>query len=245
VREVAMRLESFRLDDKIMVSLAKGVEFPPTRRMSEILGEVLGNRAMIAVMSGPNFADEILAGQCTVTTIAASDSSILERVRDVLWTDSFSVQTSHDLKGVELCGVLKNVYSIAMGICDAMNLGKNAYYCVLNQAYNEMKDLVLCSGGNLETMFLSCGLGDFVLTASSDKSRNRTVGLLYGKGLMNTEVGTGAVQEGKKSIMVAMEIGSNGNVKHPVAEFVHDVVWKREDPNEAFRRLWPRMQGSA
>ena len=241
VREVCMRIREAGGGDFIVVNTAKGVEYPPLKRLSMVIREVLGDVRPV-VMSGPNFASEIVRGLPSGTTIAGEDRDALIAVKRVLHGDSFIVQVSDDVVGVELGGVLKNVYAIAMGICDALGVNENAYYFVLTEAFREMRDIIVRLGGRPETLFLSSGFGDLCLTSSSNKSRNRALGFIAGKEMLGNTDRSTVVLEGMKSVRAFHDLVGEWGLRCPVLEFVYNVLILRRKPYNEFLRLWRNIK---
>jgi len=245
VRAVCMGLRQvWGGEKKIIVNTAKGVEYPPFKRLSAVIGEVLGANARVVIMSGPNFASEIIRGLPTGTTIASKDSEALSVVKEVLHGERFIVQASDDVIGVELGGVLKNVYAIAMGICDALGVNENAYFFVLTEAFREMREIITRLGGKQESLFLSSGFGDLCLTSSSNKSRNRALGFIAGKEMLGNTDKSSVVLEGEKSIRALIDLTNNMGIRCPVLRFVYNVLIGREKPYGEFLRLWHELKSS-
>lgn len=240
VRTVSRTIKPYVSPKSIIVNLAKGVEYPPLKRMSTVMQEELG-RDRVIVMSGPNFADEIVCSKRTGTTLASTDIDSLMQLKATVGCDKFVVQTSTDVVGVELGGVLKNVYSMTLGICDGLGINENAYHFVFSQAVKEMYEIILCEGGMPESIFLSSGIGDLSLTASSNKSRNRTLGLLYGKSILSNGEGTNVIQEGRKSIAAVKGLCDEKRLNVPLIEFTHSVICKDQNPYAAFKDLWQKF----
>lgn len=228
---------------KILVNTAKGVSYPPFQRLSTLIRSILNDNMKLVVLSGPNFASEIIKGQHTGTTIASEDASALATVKQILENEKFVVQTSMDVVGVELGGVLKNVYAIAMGICEALGVNENAYYFVLNEAFIEMATIVEALGGKKESVFLSSGFGDLCLTANSNKSRNRILGFIAGKRMLGeTDGNSSVIFEGRKTVRAIKEVCSKMSIRCPIVEFVYNVIIEREDPYAQFIELWRKLK---
>ena len=134
-------------------------------------------------MSGPSFAIEVARGQPTALVAASSDNALCEQAVEALHSDSLRVYTSNDPVGVEVGGAVKNVLAIATGIADGMALGLNARAALITRGLAEMTRLGVALGARVETFMGLSGLGDLVLTATGDLSRNRTVGRLLAEGL--------------------------------------------------------------
>ena len=165
--------------DAVLVNLAKGFgnEF---QLIPDCVNTFMTN--VMASMKGPSFARDIINGQPTGFTIASTDASCFPIFGEVFSKTIIHLDYSVDVQGVEYASILKNIYAIVIGIVDANFDSPNLRSLVLTKAINEMRSLILRFGGKSETMFNYCGFGDFSLTALNDLSRNRTLGLLIGKG---------------------------------------------------------------
>lgn len=239
VRVVSSEIQGLIGEDTVLVSTAKGVEYPSTNTMSEIIFEKTGERPVI--FSGPNFASEIILNLPTITTIASEKSSDNNKVKDVLSTDEFLVETTDDIVGTEWCSILKNINAIAYGVCEGMKINDNAKFAVLNRGFNEIKQIVTALGGDPLTVDNYCGFGDMILTATSDKSRNHTLGMIYGQRISIDESSSGILFEGKKSAMAVKKICERMGIESLVTEFTFNVLNYEKSPKIAFRELWGKM----
>ena len=194
-------------------------------------------------MSGPNFAIEIAHDLPTGTTLASSDTESLKLAKKILSNDNFIVEISSDVVGVEMGGVLKNVYAIAMGALSALDINENAYYFILTEAFKEMKNIIRKLGGREESLFLSSGFGDLCLTSSSNKSRNRILGFICGKRMLSNVDDRTVIFEGKKAVRAVHDLIRELNLDCPVVDFVYEMIWERNDPYGSFLRLWNRLAG--
>jgi glycerol-3-phosphate dehydrogenase (NAD(P)+) len=156
-------------------------------------------------MKGPSFAREIINGVPTGFTIGCTDRAIGDQLHDVFNGTSIFIDRSEDIEGVEMLSILKNIYAICLGIVDAHFNSPNIRFLVLTKAFNEMRKILLHFNGKEETIFKYCGYGDFTLTALNDLSRNRTLGLLIGKGFFTEHVSHELVLEGKVAVNVFYE----------------------------------------
>ena len=241
VRDTAKKIKTkIRYKNSIIVSTAKGIEYPSTKTMSQIIFEETGKSPVI--FSGPTFASEIMLNLPTVVNIASKNSHDLEVVKEVLTTDNFLVDIiTDDVIGTEMCSILKNINAIAYGICDGININDNAKYAVLTKGFNETKEIVAKVGGDPKTVNNYCGFGDLALTSTSEKSRNYTLGMLYAKKIVIDEKSSGILFEGKKSIMTIKKICAEHNIESLITNFVYSIICLHESPKIAFRRLWGAM----
>jgi glycerol-3-phosphate dehydrogenase (NAD(P)+) len=182
-------------NDTILVTTAKGIEYPSLNTMGDLISEYFNNEYV--VLSGPNFASEIMIKQPTLTNIASRNPENSKKVKEVLTTKHFKVKIIDDIRGIELCGVLKNINAIANGICEGMKINENARYGILTKSFEDTITIIEAFGGVSETAHEYCGFGDLILTSTSTESRNHTLGILYGQRLIIDEAASGIVFEGK------------------------------------------------
>ena len=227
-------------NNTILVTTAKGIEYPSLKTMGKIIEEYYDNNYV--ALSGPNFASEIVLNLPTITNIGSNNMDNCKIVKKVLETDYFKIKIIKDVLGVELSGVIKNINAIANGICEGMNINENARYAVLTKGFKETADIIKNFGGDISTASEYCGFGDLVLTSTSTESRNHTLGMLYGQRIIVDEKASGIVFEGKNSIMAVKDICKNTNTECVVVDFVNDVIVKQIPPKIAFNRLWSNIE---
>jgi len=221
VRSIANTIGD-ELADTILIAISKGLEYPSLKTMSELIFEESKNPNIVC-FSGPNFADEIAYGHVAGATIGTDNSSLRAMMSDLF--SRFILDFSDDVRAVELCGVLKNVYAIGTGMWDSVYSNYNEHYTFLNMCYKEMCAFlkVISHDGDIFTKF--CCFGDFNLTANVDKSRNRTLGLMIGKSIIKTPYLDSSVTfEGSKSVKGVVDLADKYNVNMPIANFVYDVL---------------------
>lgn len=226
--------------DVIIVTTAKGIEYPSLKTMGKIIEEYFDDNYV--ALSGPNFASEIMLNLPTVTNIASKSYENSLKVKKVLTTKQFKVKIIDDICGIELCGILKNINAIANGICEGMNVNENARFGILTRGFKDTIMIIEAMGGKSETVHEYCGFGDLILTSTSHESRNHTLGILYGQRLIIDENASGIVFEGKNSIKAIKEICSNNNISSGTVNFVYDVIIKKITPTKAFNKLWENIE---
>lgn len=239
-RDTLKNLKDVIAEDTILVTTAKGIEYPSLKSMGDLISEYF-NENYVA-LSGPNFASEIMLNQPTVTNIASRNHENSLKVKEVLSTKQFKVKIIDDVKGIELCGVLKNINAIANGICEGMNINENARYSILTKSFKDTIKIIESVGGFSDTVHEYCGFGDLILTSTSSESRNHTLGILYGQRLIIDEAASGIVFEGKNSIRAVKDICDNNNVHSDIVDFVYDVIIERMTPIKAFNILWDKIE---
>lgn len=226
--------------DVIIVTTAKGIEYPSLKTMGKIIEEYFDDNYV--ALSGPNFASEIMLNLPTVTNIASKSYENSLKVKKVLTTKQFKVKIIDDICGIELCGILKNINAIANGICEGMNVNENARFGILTRGFKDTIMIIEAMGGKSETVHEYCGFGDLILTSTSHESRNHTLGILYGQRLIIDENASGIVFEGKNSIKAIKEICSNNNISSGTVNFVYNVIIKKITPTKAFNKLWENIE---
>ncbi len=239
-RSVLKRLKGLIREDAILVTTAKGIEYPSLKTMGNLIEEYFDDQYV--ALSGPNFASEIMLRLSTVSNIASRSHENAEIVKSILDTPQFKVKIINDVVGLEICGVTKNINAIANGICEGMNINENARYGVLTKGFEDTKKIIKSIGGDESTASEYCGFGDLVLTSTSMESRNHTLGMLYGQRLIIDENASGVVFEGKNSIMAIKDICNRNNIKSVIVDFVFDVIIKQIPPKIAFRKLWDNIE---
>lgn len=239
-RDTLKNLKEVISNDTILVTTAKGIEYPSLKTMGDLISEYFDENYV--ALSGPNFASEIMLNQPTVTNISSRNPENSRKVKEVLATKQFKVKIIDDIKGIELCGVLKNVNAIANGICEGMNINENARYSILTRGFIDTIRILESFGGNSHTAHEYCGFGDLILTSTSFESRNHTLGILYGQRLIIDEVASGIVFEGKNSIRAVKDICDNNSIHSDIVDFVYNVIIDKQAPIKAFNKLWETIE---
>lgn len=239
-RDTLKQLKSIVEKDTIIVTTAKGIEYPSLNTMGDLISEYFDENYV--ALSGPNFASEIVLNQPTITNIASRNIENSRKVKATLETKQFKVKIIEDIAGIEICGVLKNINAIANGICEGMNINENARYSILTKGFKDTVKIITAIGGEAETAYEYCGFGDLILTSTSNESRNHTLGILYGQRLIIDEQASGIVFEGKNSIRAVKDICENNNIHSDIVDFVYNVIIKKEAPIIAFKKLWETIE---
>jgi glycerol-3-phosphate dehydrogenase (NAD(P)+) len=231
-------------DGCAVVSAAKGFESDTSRRMSEVLVEVLGPGAesRVAAMSGPNIAPEIARGLPAATVVSSADPDTAARVRDELTGAQLRVYSNDDLIGVEYGGALKNVVAIAAGIADGVGAGDNGKAALITRGVAEMARLGVTAGARPLTFAGLTGFGDCVVTCMSPLSRNRRLGEAIGRGMSLREAQgrTHMVAEGVTTARVAAGLALRHGVEMPIVTEVCAVLFDGKPIGEALGDLMRR-----
>ncbi len=208
----------------------------------ETVTELMPPDARFGALSGPSFALEVARGLPCALTLAANDAAFAQHTASELNGPALRIYSSDDLIGVELGGALKNVMAIAAGICDGMQLGMNARAALITRGLAEMVRLGVAMGGKAETFMGLTGLGDLVLTATGDLSRNRAVGikLAEGKTLNIILAELGHVAEGVNSAQTALQRAKSHRVDMPITAAVNAILFENANPRETVKQLLSR-----
>lgn len=214
-------------DHAIAVSLMKGVELGTDQRMSEVLCESLGiDLDRVVVVSGPNLAGEIAAKQPTATVVSGTNEHNVKVVADACSNSYFRPYTNLDLVGVELCGAVKNVIAVAVGMAQGRGFGHNTTATIITRGLAEITRLGLALGADRETFPGLAGMGDLMATCASPLSRNHTLGKHMGRGLTLEQaiVETGGTAEGVKSCASVAQLAKRVGVEMPITDAVVAVL---------------------
>ena len=221
-----------------VISLTKGLELSTSMRMTEIVNEVMPGHP-VGVLTGPNLAREIMAGQAAAGVIAMGDDIIVRELQAVFKSGLFRVYTNNDVIGCELGGVLKNIIAIAVGMGDGQGAGDNTRSALITRGLAEITRLGVAMGGRPETFAGLAGMGDMIATCTSPQSRNRHVGVELGKGRDMKEIVAEMVMvaEGAKSAPAVMALAEKYGVEMPIASDVYRVLSGDATASRAFRGL--------
>jgi glycerol-3-phosphate dehydrogenase (NAD(P)+) len=227
-----------------IVSLVKGLEQGTNMRMSQIIEEVLPGHPA-GILAGPNIAREVAGGYAAAATLAMPDHNLAARLAQLFRTQRFRVYTTDDVIGVEMAGALKNVFAIAVGMGYSLGIGENTRALVIARALREMTKLGVAMGGNPETFPGLAGLGDLIVTCTSQRSRNRHVGeqLGSGKNIEDIIASMNQVAEGVKAAGVIMELADQHGINMPIAREVDAVVNHGASVEQAYHGLAAEVPG--
>jgi len=225
-----------------LVWLCKGFEEGSGLLPHQIAAETLGDSAQFGALSGPSFADEVARGLPCALTLASSDPAFARDAAALLHGGRMRIYYSADVVGVEIGGAVKNVMAIAAGISDGLGLGHNARAALITRGLAEIARLSAALGGHPETVMGLAGVGDLLLTATGDLSRNRRVGLELARGRPLQEIlsALGHVAEGVRSAKEAARMAAARKVEMPVTDAVNAVLEGQLAPAAAVERLLSR-----
>lgn len=228
LRSLAVRVGPALADGAVVVCCSKGIEKESLLLLPEVLDEALGRRFAqdTAFISGPSFAREVAEGQPTSVAVTARDMRVAAHVRQVFEAESFTLYANPDVVGVELCGAVKNVIAIAVGICGGLGYGYNARAATITRGLGEIIKLGTAMGANPLTFSGLAGFGDLVLTCTSDLSRNKTLGERLGRGERLSEVlgKVHTVAEGIDTAKSVRDLALKHGLNMPICNQVYRVL---------------------
>ncbi|PKM72454.1 MAG: NAD(P)H-dependent glycerol-3-phosphate dehydrogenase [Firmicutes bacterium HGW-Firmicutes-16] len=244
VRETAKKLAPLLSPKTVVVSVAKGIEKETSLRMSQVIEEELRGKNNVVALSGPSHAEEVGRGIPTAVVLACLDLGVAEWVQDLFMNERFRVYTSSDIIGVELGAALKNVIALCAGCCDGMGFGDNTKAMLMTRGLTEMARVGAKMGGRKETFAGLAGMGDLIVTCTSDHSRNRRAGLLIGAGMDPQEAmkQVGAVVEGYYAAASGHAMAKKCGVEMPITEATYNVLYNGAPLRETFTTLMTRSK---
>lgn len=242
LRTVATQLAALPLAAGVpVVSCIKGIENTTGLRMSQILAEALPGRP-VAVLSGPNHAEEVGRRQPAAAVIGCADPVIARQLQDLVTCPWFRAYTSEDLCGIEWGAAVKNVFAIASGLAGGLGLGDNARAALVTRGLAEMIRLGTAMSGRSETFQGLSGVGDLVVTCYSEHSRNNRVGQALGRGQPLAEVlaSMKMVAEGVPNTESIYHAARRTGVRTPIIDTVYAVLYQGLSPRDGLRALFAR-----
>ncbi|MBI2653737.1 NAD(P)-dependent glycerol-3-phosphate dehydrogenase [Candidatus Woesearchaeota archaeon] len=226
------------LRNQIVVSATKGIEHN-CKRMSQVIEEELG-KIKIAVLSGPNHAEEVSMKMPTASVVASRDKKTGKIAAEALATPYFKLYQLSDVIGVEICGALKNISAIATGVCDGLGFGDNAKASIITLGLMEMNNFGRLFGAKRGTVYGLAGVGDLIATCTSKYSRNRFVGEQLAKGEKMEEIRKemhGMIAEGIPTTKAVYEYSRKHNIDLPLTHQAYEVLFSNKNIKYAITDL--------
>ncbi len=220
----------------------KGID-PNTRDfLHQVVFDTFSKDTPIAALSGPSFAKEVAAEKPTAVSLAGNDLAFIEDLIERLHNKYFRVYQNTDLIGLQLCGTLKNIMAIAVGVSDGLALGANARSAIITRGLAEMGKLGDAMGAQASTLLSLAGVGDLVLTCTDNQSRNRRFGIAIGKGAdpESAEKEIGQAVEGFHNVVQIYELAQSQGVEMPITEQVYAILHQGAKPESAVAQLLSR-----
>lgn len=243
VRMTAKKASQFIPEGAIVVNVAKGIEDGTLLTLTQILEEEIPH-ANIAVLSGPSHAEEVSKGIPTTVVVGTENKEIAENIQDIFMCDNFRVYISPDVVGIELGGAIKNVIALAAGIVDGLGYGDNTKAALMTRGITEIARLGIAMGGRIETFSGLSGIGDLIVTCTSNHSRNHNAGYYIGQGMTVDEAckKVNQVVEGINSAKAAMDLAKKYDVSMPIVEEINAVLFENKSAADALKDLLTRAK---
>lgn len=242
IRSVCRQVAPYLAKDAVLVSVTKGIEPGSLLRMSQIVREETHRE--VAVLTGPSHAEEVAKNIPTACVAASENQALAELVQDAFMSDSFRVYTSADVIGSELGGALKNVIALCAGVSDGMGNGDNTKAMLMTRGLTEIARLGVAMGARKETFAGLAGVGDLIVTCTSQHSRNRRAGILMGQGKRPQEAmaAVGAVVEGYYAAKSAWELACKLGVEMPIIHGAYRALYENVDVKTVLKSLLCRAR---
>ena len=233
VNSVTKDLSKYNIKDKCFCILSKGIEQNSCEFVTDVFKRNIKTK-YVSVISGPSFAIDIANNQPVGLTIASKNKKTMEIVKKVLSNDTVKLRTSNDVIGVELCGSIKNVIAIASGILDGLGYTESTRSFLITESLHDIKSLIYGLGGKKKTILSFAGVGDLLLTATSEKSRNYSFGILIGQKkyeeadeyLNNTTV------EGYYTLKSIYTLIRRKKIDMPIINLIYQIIINKKDPDK-------------
>ena len=240
IRDICSRIKGIIEEDAIIINIAKGIEVETKLRLSQVINEELDNP--VVVLTGPSHAEEVLLKMPTSIVASSLSNEYAEKVQDLFMNKYFRVYTNNDLVGVELGGAVKNIIAFAAGICDGIGYGDNSKAALITRGMKEIMRIGEALGGKPDTFSGLTGMGDLIVTCTSQHSRNRRAGILIGKGKSLEEATdeVGMIVEGVKACRAFYELKEELEVDMPITEVLYGILFKGLNPGDAVEKLMNR-----
>lgn len=251
VRTTAAKACPYIPDGQIIVDVAKGIEADTLYTMTQIIRDELqkdGGHALVKLvaLSGPTHAEEVARDLPTTIVSACEDMQVAQTVQDIFMNTCMRVYTNPDITGVELCGALKNIMALGTGISAGLGYGDNARAALITRGLAEITRLGTAMGCQEQTFAGLAGVGDLIVTATSQHSRNNQCGRLIGEGVSPQEAvrQVGMVVEGIHAIPAALTLAEQYGVELPIVKAVDAIINRGADPAQTVQELMNRGRKS-
>ncbi len=225
IRQVSRNVASYLDDDAVLVSVTKGIEASTQMRMSQVVEQETGKT--VVALTGPSHAEEVARRMPTGCLAACANKELAEIVQDAFMSDVFRIYTSPDIVGAELGAALKNVIALCAGVTDGLGYGDNIKAMLMTRGLTEMARLGVSMGASKDTFAGLAGVGDLIVTCTSEHSRNHRAGVFIGQGLKPKEAmeRVGAVVEGYYAAEAAWQLCQKQGVEMPIIEAAYAMLY--------------------
>ena len=241
VRSVAKEASELIRDGQKIVNVAKGIEETSLDTLRDIIVEEIP-QANVSVLSGPSHAEEVAVGMPTTVVVGSTNKETAIFIQEIFMNDAFRVYISPDIIGIELGGSVKNVIALAAGVCDGLGFGDNTKAALITRGIAEITRLGVAMGAKMETLGGLSGIGDLIVTCTSNHSRNHNAGYLIGQGYSVEDAlkKVNQVVEGVYSAKAVSHLAKKYQVSMPIVEQICQVLFEGADVNDAIKKLLTR-----
>ncbi|MFD2640338.1 NAD(P)H-dependent glycerol-3-phosphate dehydrogenase [Piscibacillus salipiscarius] len=244
IREVCRQLRPFITNGQTVIHASKGIEPETHKRISEMIADELGDEVnnRLVVLSGPSHAEEVALKQPTTVTVSSYNMDAAEVAQDLFMNEHFRVYTNDDVVGVEIGGALKNIIALGAGISDGLGYGDNAKAALITRGLAEIARLGTKLDANPLTFAGLTGVGDLIVTCTSQHSRNWRAGNMLGKGYVLQDVldQMGMVVEGVRTTKAAYQLAQKLDIPMPITEGLYELLFDEKDPKQVVDELMNR-----
>ena len=245
VRSAAKAAAPYIVDGQIIVDAAKGIEADTLYTLTQVINDELVKAdkvCTLVALSGPTHAEEVAKDIPTSIVSACADLDAAKKVQDIFMNSCLRVYTNPDIEGVELCGAVKNIIALAAGIASGLGYGDNTKAAIITRGMSEITRLGKAMGCYEQTFSGLAGIGDLVVTATSQHSRNNRCGQLIGQGMKPEEANKqiGMVVEGINALPATLQLAQRYKVSMPITETVNAIVHEKMSPKDAVENLMLR-----
>ena len=240
IRKVFKELKINKIKNIILCS--KGIEISSSKFLTEVINE-LTNYKTISVLSGPSFSSEVSQNLPTAVTLATEKKKDFDKISELITSKNFRMYYSNDLIGTQIGGALKNIYAIASGISEGLNLGENAKSALISRSFVEMTRFAEKFNANKNTLFGLSGLGDLILTCGSLSSRNTQFGIKIASSKyenFSDLIKSQEVTEGYYTVEAVYNIAKQKKIEMPIMESVYNILYNKYDLKEELIKLLNR-----
>jgi len=241
LRQIATELSPHIQQPLPVIICSKGLERDTDMLLSDVLKQTLP-QAIPCILSGPSFAADVANGLPTAVTLASDNIETAQAVAHALGSPTFRPYASNDLIGAQIGGAVKNVLAIACGIVEGRSLGQSARAALTSRGFAELVRFGLAHGARIETLGGLSGLGDLILTCSSQMSRNMSLGYALGQGSTLHQVlkTRKTITEGVHTASVVCKIATQKGIEMPICQAVRDICEDRTSVDQAIQNLMAR-----
>ncbi len=243
VRTVLKSMNPLIKQDSVFINVSKGIEPDTLKRVSEVVEEEIEKLKGFVVLTGPSHAEEVIVRKLTLLVSASKDEALAKEVQQIFSNDKYlRVYTSSDLIGCEVGGAVKNAIAVISGVCTGLGLGENARAAVITRGIVEIIRVVEIMGGKKETAFGLTGIGDLIVTASSENSRNFTAGKKIGQGVPLDQIYQEQKQtiEGIRTIEAMHHLSEVEGIELPMINVAYDIIFNGVSVEEGLQKLLSR-----